>query len=85
MTYDSFFDDLDAVLAEPMPVHTEEEQRRMAYQRAAEDYSRKFDEAYERREIRAASERAHFLNIVLPAIKAAGKRNSGTVPGHAVA
>ena len=50
----------------------------------AADYSDAFNAAQERREIRAASERAHFHNIILPLIKAA-KRNSGTVPGHAAA
>ena len=48
------------------------------------DYADKFNLACERREIRAAAERAHFQNIILPLIKAA-KRNSGTVPGHAEA
>jgi len=32
-------------------------------------YSAKFDEAYQRAEIRRAGERAHWLNIILPAIK----------------
>lgn len=45
----------------------------------AADYNAEFNRQYERREIRRAGERAHWINIVLPLIKAA-KRNSGTFP-----
>jgi hypothetical protein len=45
----------------------------------AADYNAEFNRKYERREIRRAGERAHWINIVLPLIKAA-KRNSGTFP-----
>lgn len=33
------------------------------------DYSAEFNRKYERREIRRAGERAHWLNIVLPLLK----------------
>ena len=72
MSFDDFFSDLDDVMQDnPMPIHTEEEQRRMAFQRASEDYSRKFEEAYEAREIRRASERAQWQNLILPMIRQA--------------
>ena len=45
----------------------------------AADYSDAFNARHSAREIRRAAERAHFLNIIIPLIKAA-KRNSGVVP-----
>ena len=73
MSFDTFFDDLDDVMHDnPMPVHSEEEQRRMAFQRASEDYSKKFDAACEAREIRRASERAQWQNLILPHIRQEG-------------
>ena len=73
MSFDTFFDDLDMLMdEEPMPIHSEQEMRRMAFQRASEDYSRKFDAAYEAREIRRASERAQWQNLILPHIRQEG-------------
>ena len=40
----------------------------------AADYNAEFNRQYERREIRRAGERAHWLNIMLPLIKAAKER-----------
>ena len=73
MSFDDFFTDLEILMdEEPMPIHSEEEQRKMAFQRASEEYSRKFDEAYQAREIRRASERAQWQNLILPMIRQAG-------------
>lgn len=40
----------------------------------AADYNAEFNRQYERREIRRAGERAWWDNIMLPLIKAAGKK-----------
>lgn len=73
MSFDDFFTDLDDVMQDnPMPIHSEEEQRRMAFQRASEAYTAKFEEAYEAREIRRASERAQWQNLILPHIRQEG-------------
>lgn len=45
----------------------------------AAKYTNAFNLACEKREIRAAAERAWFQNMLLPMIRAA-KRNSGVVP-----
>ena len=79
MNFNDFFSDLDMVMRDnPMPVHSDDEMRQMAFQQASEEYTMKFEAAYERREIRRASERAQWINLILPMIKAAG-RNSAMV------
>lgn len=71
MSFDTFFDDLEMLMdEEPMPIHSDEEISRMAFQRASEAYTEKFEAAYECREIRRASERAQWINLILPKIKA---------------
>ena len=43
------------------------------------DYSAEFNQQYERREIRRAGERAHWVNIILPLIKAAKRNHTAVV------
>jgi hypothetical protein len=70
MSFDTFFDDLEMIMEDaPMPAHSEEEQRRMAFQRASEDYTAKFEEAYARREERRKADTTQWLKISLPKIK----------------
>ena len=74
MSFDTFFDDLDMLMEDnPMPVHSEDEQRRMAFQRASEEYTAKFEEAYARRMEQRKIDTAQWLKISLPKIKEEAK------------
>lgn len=74
MSFDSFFDDLELLMdEEPMPIHSEQEMRRMAFQRASEAYTEKFEEAYARRMEQRKVDTAQWLKISLPKIKEEAK------------
>ena len=74
MSFDTFFEDLEMLIdEEPMPIHSEEERRRMAFQRASEAYTAKFEEAYARRMEQRKVDTAQWLKISLPKIKEEAK------------
>ena len=69
MSFDDFFSDMDDVMHDnPMPIHTEEEQRRMAFQRASEAYTEQFEAAYARRMEQRKADTRQWIKMSLPKI-----------------
>lgn len=48
------------------------------------DYNAEFEARYERLEIRRASERAQWINLILPKIKSAGRNSAAVAEARSV-